>query len=62
MPNQNSKKTHCKRGHEFSPENTWIDKKDYRHCMRCHADRMYLRHEPKRRRYGRYKYGEETNA
>lgn len=32
---QNSLKTHCIRGHEFSPENTIIRKQGYRTCRQC---------------------------
>jgi hypothetical protein len=27
--------THCKRGHEFTPENTRLSKKGARHCRKC---------------------------
>jgi hypothetical protein len=30
-----AKYTHCKQGHEFSPENTWICRKGFRHCRIC---------------------------
>jgi hypothetical protein len=30
--------THCKRGHEFTPENSIIDKRGWRKCRRCHYD------------------------
>ncbi|HET7110197.1 MAG TPA: HNH endonuclease [Gemmatimonadales bacterium] len=33
------KRTHCREGHEFTPENTYIDKRGGRNCKRCHADR-----------------------
>jgi hypothetical protein len=33
-------KTHCKRGHEFSPENTYLDKRGTRVCRACNAQRM----------------------
>lgn len=31
--------THCKRGHEFTPENTYIDNRDGRSCWQCRVDR-----------------------
>lgn len=31
-----SKKTHCPQGHEYSAENTWLDRKrGSRHCREC---------------------------
>lgn len=36
--NYQRRKTHCKRSHEFSAENTWTDKKGARHCRTCHRD------------------------
>lgn len=30
-------KTHCKSGHEFTFENTWIEKNGARHCRACHV-------------------------
>lgn len=33
---RNARKTHCKHGHEFSPENTTIDKNGHRRCNICH--------------------------
>lgn len=33
--NGNWAKTHCKRGHEFSPENTRTDGDGARHCIAC---------------------------
>lgn len=42
-------KTHCKRGHEFTPENTWLDtKRRARHCRTCVALRAAS--YPKRKR------------
>lgn len=29
------KPTHCNRGHEFSPENTYLAKGNHRHCRQC---------------------------
>lgn len=29
-------KTHCKKGHEYTFENTYISKKGLRHCRECH--------------------------
>ena len=31
----NSNKTHCKRGHEFTPENTYTNKDGGRSCVEC---------------------------
>lgn len=33
---RNGRKTHCKLGHEFTPENTRIDPKGRRVCRACH--------------------------
>lgn len=40
----NKRKTHCKRGHEFTPENTFL-LKNGRRCKICHraSDLKYLR-------------------
>lgn len=38
----NKAKTHCKRGHEFTPENTQIKKKGKR-CATCHREGETLR-------------------
>lgn len=32
----NAAKTHCKYGHEFTPENTYVDKHGHRTCRTCH--------------------------
>jgi hypothetical protein len=32
----NVRKTHCKRGHAYSPENTYITKRGGRSCRTCH--------------------------
>jgi hypothetical protein len=40
-PARNKRKTHCQRGHEFTPENTIIRRSGYRKCRECH--RAYLR-------------------
>lgn len=40
--NHNSIKTHCPRGHEYSAENTYRDKRG-RRCRRCHADESAAR-------------------
>lgn len=39
------KKTHCKREHEFTDENTYVDSKGNRHCRACRAERMRARRE-----------------
>lgn len=49
----NARKTKCPVGHEYSPENTWIDKKrNIRHCRACHRKRN--------RDAARAKYGFKT--
>lgn len=35
---KNSRKTHCKRDHPFSEENTRVDKYGHRTCRKCHAE------------------------
>lgn len=34
-PAQNATKTHCIRGHEFTPENTYVSRNGSRHCKTC---------------------------
>lgn len=41
----NAAKTHCKRGHEFTPENTWYEKNGARHCRTCQYERQSLKME-----------------
>jgi hypothetical protein len=38
------RKTHCPNGHEYSPENTWVNKYGHRSCRRCHAERQNRRY------------------
>jgi hypothetical protein len=35
----NARKTHCIRGHEFTPENTYVDPRGKRQCRHCMAIR-----------------------
>ena len=35
MDNGNKRKTHCKRGHEFTSDNTYTDPKGHRRCRAC---------------------------
>lgn len=47
----NSAKTHCKRGHEFTPENTYAMKRGGRSCKTClrlHAANLRARRRPER--------------
>jgi hypothetical protein len=30
--------THCLRGHEFTPANTYVDKRGFRQCKTCKAE------------------------
>ena len=36
----NARKTHCKRGHEFTPDNTYITPTGQRHCRACQRRRV----------------------
>jgi hypothetical protein len=39
MPSrQNELKTHCLRGHEFTPENTYVNPRGHRDCKVCRAE------------------------
>jgi hypothetical protein len=46
--NQNTRKTHCQEGHEFTPENTAYGTKGDRRCRQC--VRVYTRLAARRRR------------
>jgi hypothetical protein len=36
VPAVKARQTHCKRGHEFTPENTYVSKLGHRDCRTCH--------------------------
>jgi hypothetical protein len=36
-------KTHCKNGHEFTIDNTFVTKEGWRNCRKCHSNRENLR-------------------
>lgn len=38
--NYNARQTHCRNGHEYTPENTIIRKTGYRRCKACRAAEM----------------------
>lgn len=42
-PAMNARKTHCKRGHEFDVDNTYVNPKGQRTCRRCNRDRDRLK-------------------
>lgn len=44
-PAQNARKTHCVRGHEFTPENTYVNPSGGRECRRCRMDRRSAERE-----------------
>lgn len=39
----NKAKTHCPHGHEYSPENTYRNRRGWRACRACHLARMRRR-------------------
>ncbi len=45
--NRNREKTHCKRGHEFTPENTYMTSAGGRSCRTCRA--AYFKERDKNR-------------
>jgi hypothetical protein len=50
--NRNSKKTHCIRGHEFTPENTRRDPNGGRHCWTCDRERTRKQRRGRQTREG----------
>lgn len=34
----NRKKTHCRKGHEYTPENTALTRRGWRECVICHRE------------------------
>lgn len=40
-----SLQTHCKWGHKFTEQNTYVSKQGARHCRKCHKKRETLRRE-----------------
>lgn len=45
-------KTHCVRGHEFTPENTFIDTRGKRCCVKC-SKRWSHKRKPAKRKGGK---------
>jgi len=43
----NAKKTHCPQGHEFTPDNTYLTKKNQRNCNACNVMRARQRAKAK---------------
>ena len=46
--NQNDGATHCKHGHEFTPENTRVSKDGHRECKTCKNERQRKRRKANR--------------
>lgn len=44
-----ARKTHCKSGHEFTPENTRVDSRNFRTCRKCERERTWRRRHPERK-------------
>lgn len=58
----NQKKTHCKYGHEFTPENTYVNPSGVRQCRTCNRSRG-RRYDalPERKSRPRRGQGRQTN-
>jgi hypothetical protein len=46
----NAGKTHCPQGHEYSPENTYVDSNGHRWCRVCSREHSAAYQRRKRRR------------
>jgi hypothetical protein len=44
----NAAKTHCKRGHEFTPENTYITSQGWRTCRQCQREWKWSKTDERR--------------
>lgn len=42
VPARNARKTRCKRGHKFTPENTFVDARGSRVCRQCNRERRWV--------------------
>lgn len=36
-------KTHCPQNHEYTPDNTYVDRSGFRHCKTCRRERALIR-------------------
>lgn len=52
IPAANAAKTHCKNGHEYTPENTYLTSKNQRQCRICNKVKNREAAERWRRRQG----------
>jgi len=41
-------RTHCKNGHEFTEDNTWVEANGHRHCRACHRERSRAAYRKKK--------------
>jgi hypothetical protein len=48
MAARNAAITHCRRGHKYSPENTYISREGQRRCVQCNRDRSLAVYYAKR--------------
>lgn len=51
---KNKRKLHCPRGHEYTMENTYTDKRNMRHCRQCGAENARRYRAEKRERDSRH--------
>lgn len=45
--------THCRQGHEYTPENTYTDKVNQRHCKTCNKERQRILRKNRKEGYER---------
>jgi hypothetical protein len=57
---RNAAKTHCPKGHEYSPENTAVNSNGARYCRICHRERNLVKYRTARDNFMHEKYPEKV--